>query len=95
MRASTYGLVTLAIAAAVASAPPALADTCDPLATVCQGSEVQNATPSPDYSPSMTSNDQYPFDGDWYFDLAGGGTTLQPEHPGGGEGHIGAGGGHR
>ena len=81
----------------VVAAPVAVADTCDPAVTVCQGGDA--AAPdgsSPDYSPPVSAADeQYPYDGDWYFNPAGGGTALQPEHPAGtGGGSIGGGGGH-
>lgn len=81
------------VAAGLAVAPIALADTCDPTATICQG-DVQTDTSPPSAAPSVQAgDDQYPLDGDWYFNPAGGGTELQPEHPGGG-GSTG-GGGHR
>ena len=80
------------VAVALAGAPSALADTCDPTATVCQG-DVDADTSPPAASPSvLAGEDQYPFDEDWYFDPAGGGTALQPNHPGGGSA---GGGGHR
>jgi hypothetical protein len=81
------------VAIALAGAPTALADTCDPTATVCQG-DVQPDTSPPVAAPSVSAaDDQYPFDEDWYFNPAGGGTELQPQHPSGG-GSTG-GGGHR
>jgi hypothetical protein len=81
---------------AILISPVALADTCDPAVTVCQGGDVQPGTSaSPDYAPPVVaSDDQYPFDDDWYFDPAGGGTALQPEHPSGGGGGGGGGGHH-
>jgi hypothetical protein len=83
------------VAAGIMTAPTAVADTCDPTATVCQGGDVQTNTSSPDYAPpASATDDQYPYDGDWYFNPAGGGTALQPEHPSGGGGSSG-GGGHR
>jgi len=85
------------IAGALAIAPAAVADdTCDPAATICQG-DVQPDISSPVASPSVTADDQYPFDDEWYFNPAGGGTALQPEHPSGGGsiGGGGGGGGHR
>ena len=82
------------MAGGLAIAPVAVADTCDPAATVCQG-DVQPDISSPVASPSvMADDDQYPFDDEWYFNPAGGGTVLQPEHPSGGGGG-GGGGGHR
>jgi hypothetical protein len=74
----------------VAMAPVAFADTCDPAATVCQGDVQQNIS-SPVASPSVMADDQYPFDEDWYFNPAGGGTVLQPVHPGGGSAPSGGG----
>jgi hypothetical protein len=83
------------VAAGIMTAPTAVADTCDPTATVCQGGDVQTNTSSPDYAPpASATDDQYPYDGDCYFNPAGGGTALQPEHPSGGGGSSG-GGGHR
>jgi hypothetical protein len=81
------------VAAGLAVAPTALAQTeCDPTASVCQGDVSANTSP-PSAAPSvMAGDDQYPLDGDWYFNPAGGGTELQPEHPSGGGG---SGGGHR
>jgi hypothetical protein len=76
------------VAAAVASTPLALAQECDPTATVCEGSDVNSAPPVA-AAPSMP-DEQYPMDEDWYFNPAGGGTALQPNHPSGG----GGGGGH-
>ena len=81
------------IAGGLATAPIAVADdTCDPTATICQG-DVQTDTSSPVASPSVMADDQYPFDDEWYFNPAGGGTELQPEHPSGGSGGGGGGGG--
>ena len=83
------------VAAGIMAAPIAVADTCDPTATVCQGGDVQTNTSSPDYAPpASATDDQYPYDSEWYFNPAGGGTALQPEHPSGGGGSSG-GGGHR
>jgi hypothetical protein len=78
---------TAGVAVGLGAAPAALADTCDPTATVCQGDVDTNPAP-PSAAPSVTADDQYPFDEDWYFNPAGGGTVLQPNHPsGGGGGH--------
>ena len=81
------------------AAPIAVADTCDPAVTVCQGADVQPGGSSTDYSPSTSATDeQYPYDNEWYFNPAGGGTELQPNHPsnsGGGTPGGGGGGGHR
>jgi hypothetical protein len=70
------------VSAGILAAPTALADTCDPAVVVCQGGDAQPAdNSSPDYSPPASASDeQYPYDGDWYFNPAGGGTELQPEH---------------
>jgi hypothetical protein len=82
----------LGMAGGLAAAPIALADDCDPTATICQG-DVNTAPPAA--APTVSaSDDQYPLDEDWYFNPAGGGTALQPQHPAGGGGGTG-GGGHR
>jgi hypothetical protein len=105
MRGKNFGVAALVAAGGIVTgimaAPLALADTCDPAVTVCQGGDIQPApdSSSPDYAPPVVaSEDQYPFDDDWYFDPAGGGTNLQPVHPAGGGGGApsgGGGGGHR
>jgi hypothetical protein len=78
---------TAGFAAGLGAAPAALADTCDPTATICQGDVDTNPAPPP-AAPQVDAADQYPFDEDWYFNPAGGGTILQPVHPsGGGGGH--------
>jgi hypothetical protein len=86
------------VAAGIMAAPIAVADTCDPAVAVCQGGgavQPSNSS-SPDYSPPVSAtDDQYPYDSDWYFNPAGGGTVLQPQHPTGGGGSSGGGGGHR
>jgi hypothetical protein len=77
----------LAMSMASAVAPVAGADSCDPSVTVCQGNEVQDG-PAATSVPSVSTNDeQYPFDDEWYFNPSGGGTQLQPVHPGGGGHH--------
>jgi hypothetical protein len=85
------------VAAGLMTAPLAIAEPCDPAVAVCDGGDVPTDTSSPDYSPPVSASDeQYPYDGDWYFNPAGGGTELQPEHPSGGGGvPSGGGGGHR
>lgn len=83
-------VATMPFAAAIAFAPMAFGDTCDPAVTVCEGDDVQPGPASIDASPPVEA--QYPDDEDWYFDPAGGGTALQPAHPSGG---APAGGGHR
>lgn len=93
MRVTKFGMAAVfaatGIAAATLAAPIAVADTCDPAVAVCQGGDIQPTnTSSPDYSPPVSAtDDQYPYDGDWYFNPAGGGTALQPAHPSGGGGH--------
>jgi hypothetical protein len=94
--------VAMGVVAAAMPTPIASADTCDPSVTVCSGGDAQaDSSSSPDYSPPASSADeQYPYDSDWYFNPAGGGTDLQPEHPastggGGGGAPSGGGGGHR
>ena len=85
-------LVASSISIGMVMAPAAAADSCDPAVAVCDGGGAPDPEgSSPDYSPPVaTGDDQYPFDGDWYFNPAGGGTALQPNHPSGG----GGGGGH-
>jgi hypothetical protein len=88
------------VAAGIMAAPIAVADTCDPTATVCQGGDVQTNTSSPDYAPpASATDDQYPFDSEWYFNPAGGNNNnTPPTHSGGstgGGGSSGGGGGHR
>ncbi|MDT5015538.1 MAG: hypothetical protein QOD39_1698 [Mycobacterium sp.] len=83
-------LVAAATAVALASAPIALAQECDPTASVCEG-DVGGAPPA---GPApVSAAEQYPLDEDWYFNPAGGGTELQPNHPSGG-GSAGGGGHH-
>jgi hypothetical protein len=87
----------LGMAAGLAVAPIALADDCDPTATICEG-DVNTAPPAA--APTVSASDeQYPLDEDWYFNPAGGGTELQPQHPSGGGasggGAAAGGGGHR
>ena len=77
---------TAGVAAGLGAAPAALADTCDPTATICQGSDL-DTNPAPAAAPQVAPEDQYPFDEDWYFNPSGGGTILQPNHPSGGGGH--------
>jgi hypothetical protein len=90
-------LAATGVAAGIMAAPIAVADTCDPTVTVCQGGEVQTDNSPPAYAPpASATDDQYPYDNDWYFNPAGGGTELQPEHPSttGGGGSSGGGGHH-
>jgi hypothetical protein len=101
MRVEKSGVAALfaatGVAAGIMTAPIAVADTCDPIATVCQGSDVQTNNSPPAAAPQVTADDQYPYDNEWYFNPAGGGTELQPQHPstGGGGSSGGGGGGHR
>ena len=95
LRMRNHEMVTLfaaaGLAAGVIAAPIAAADdNWDPSASICEspGNVQINAAP-----PASATDDQYPFDGDWYFNPSGGGTELQPEHPSGGS--TGGGGGHR
>jgi hypothetical protein len=82
------------VAAGIVAAPIASADTCDPTATVCQGGDVQtDNSPTASAPAASAADDEYPYDGDWYFNPAGGGTERQPEHPSTGGGRSGGGGG--
>lgn len=91
-------------AAAIASAPTAFADEpCDPAVVVCDGPGTADSPGNVQINdaPPPSDNASYPFDNDWYFNPAGGGTDLQPNnasHSGGGGstgGGGGGGGGHR
>ncbi len=78
-------------AMAIAAAPVALAgDSCDPSVTICDTPGNVQINDSP---PPVSSEAQYPFDDEWYFNPSGGGTSLQPNHPSGGGGTSGGGGG--
>jgi hypothetical protein len=77
----------LAVSIAPTIAPLAGADSCDPAVTVCQGNEVQTGPTAAPAPPVAAPDEQYPFDDEWYFNPAGGGTALQPAHPGGGGHH--------
>jgi hypothetical protein len=89
-------VATSCAAAAIVAAPVAVADDCDPTATVCenvQGNTGINASP-----PASATDEQYPYDNEWYFNPSGGGTPLQNNPPpasGGGGAAGGGGGGHR
>ena len=56
MRANQFGLAALfaaaGVAVAISVAPIAVADECDPTASVCQGPDVQNTGSSPDFAPA-------------------------------------------
>lgn len=56
MQVKQFGLAALfavtGVAVAIAVAPIAVADECDPTATICQGSDVQNTGSSPSFAPS-------------------------------------------
>jgi hypothetical protein len=84
------------VTVAIAAAPLAVADTCDPAVTICQGGGVQTGSSSTDYAPQVSADDdQYPTDGDWYFNPAGGSTPLQQDHgPASSGGGGSTGGGH-
>jgi hypothetical protein len=91
MKVAAVGLfAALGMAGGLSVAPIALADDCDPTATICQGGDV-NTAPAATGPAVVAPEDQYPLDEDWYFNPAGGGTELQPEHHSEG----GGGGGHR
>ena len=94
---ATAFFATTVAAVAMMAAPIAAADTCDPAVTICQGGDVQTGDAPASFAPQVSAaDDQYPNDEDWYFNPAGGGTALQPEHPAsaGGGGETGGGGGH-
>jgi hypothetical protein len=89
-------------AAAIGAAPAALADeSCDPAVVNCDapGNVDSPGNVEINDAPPPSDNESYPFDNDWYFNPAGGGTALQPNdasHSGGGGGASGGGGGgHR
>ncbi len=70
---------------AIVGAPLAVADSCDPAVTICQGGDVQGNGGSSDFSPSVSApGEQYPYDNEWYFNPAGGSTALQPDRSSGG-----------
>jgi len=96
MRVKPFGLAALfavtGAAVAIGVAPIAVADECDPTATVCQGPDVQtNNSPA---GPVTATADQYPFDNDWYYG-APGEMQLTEENPGIASPSYGGGGGHR
>lgn len=77
MRDRTFGVALLAaagMAAAIVAAPAALADSCDPAVTTCDGGApavAGNSGPN-DFAPAVTPPaDDYPADGDWYFSSPG------------------------
>jgi hypothetical protein len=86
LRKSGVAVLFVATGAAmtIAAAPVALADSCDPAVVVCDtpGNVQINDAPPPVATTDV--NQQYPFDDEWYFNPAGGGTALQPNHVGGG-----------
>ncbi|PXW99164.1 hypothetical protein [Mycolicibacterium moriokaense] len=91
--AAIFAATTVAVG--ITAAPIAIADTCDPTATVCQGGDVQTNTSSPDYAPTVSAaDDQYPYDSDWYFNSPGGNNNSSSTHSGGGSSGGGGGGGH-
>ena len=86
MRVRKSGVAALfaatGVAAGIMAAPIAVADTCDPTATVCQGGDVQTDTSSPDYAPpASATDDQYPYDNEWYFNPAGGDNVSATRAP--------------
>jgi hypothetical protein len=56
MRVKQFGFaalfVVLGAGAAIGAAPIAVADECDPTATICQGSDLQDIGLSPDFAPA-------------------------------------------
>ena len=56
MRVKQFGLaVLLAVtgaALAIGAAPIAVADECDPIASICQGPDVQDTSSSPSFAPA-------------------------------------------
>ncbi|MEU0494781.1 hypothetical protein [Mycobacterium sp. NPDC006124] len=87
------------VAGAIGGAPAALADeSCDPAVVVCDAPGDANSPGNVQINdaPPPSADESYPFDNDWYFNPAGGGTALQPNdasHSGGGGGTTGGGGG--
>jgi uncharacterized membrane protein YgcG len=93
-------LAATGVAAGIMAAPIAVADTCDPAIAVCQGGAiVPGNSSSPDYSPPVSaSDDQYPYDSDFYFNSPGENNNTPSTRSGGstgGGGSSGGGGGHR
>ena len=80
-------------AVAIGAAPAALADeSCDPAVVDCDapGNVDSPGNVEINDAPPPSDDASYPFDNDWYFNPAGGGTALQPNdasHSGGGGGH--------
>jgi hypothetical protein len=56
MRVGRFGLAALfavtGAAVAIGAAPIAVADECDPTASICQGPDVQNTGSSPSFAPA-------------------------------------------
>ena len=56
MRVKQFGLTALfavmGAAVAIGAAPIAVADECDPIATICQGPDVQSTGSSPSFAPA-------------------------------------------
>jgi hypothetical protein len=61
------------VGAGILAAPIAVADTCDPAVTVCEGGDIQtDNSPQAAAPPVLADDEQYPFDDEWYFNPAGG-----------------------
>jgi hypothetical protein len=60
MQVKQFGLAALfavtGAAVAIVGAPIAVADECDPTATICQGPDVQNTGSSPSFAPAPDIN---------------------------------------
>ena len=89
MQVKQFGLTALfavtGAAVAIGAAPIAVADECDPTASVCQGSDVQDTGSSPSFAPAPGT------------DTGGapGETQLTDENPGIASPGFEGGGGHR
>lgn len=101
MRATRLAALLAVAGAAVAigAAPIAIADECDPTATVCQGPEVSAGGGSA-VASAPAATDQFPYDNDWYYGAPSeeGLTATNPgfasPSTGGDHGGAGGGGGH-
>lgn len=84
-------LCAAAAAVTLAAPPLATADSCDPAIAACPdyGTQPSTSNPSLSFSPTtIADDDQYPFDGDWYFNqnIDTSGHTGGGGHGGGGHG---------
>jgi hypothetical protein len=69
-RLITSAVLCAAAAATVVAPPLAAADSCDPAVAACPnyGAQTSTSDPSMAFSPTtIASDDQFPFDSDWYF----------------------------